>query len=80
MLWSGQSELEELNKEIAAAQVVRGFVECHLDLVNFFKLSGPTRAWSLYQFLTFYLYLLENELKVGVVKGNCEAKNSFDML
>ena len=39
MFWSGRSK--ELNKEIAAAQVVRDFVECHLDLVYFFKLSGP---------------------------------------
>ena len=49
MLCSRRSDLEELNKEIAAAQVVRDFVECHLDLVYFFKLSGPTPAWSLFQ-------------------------------
>ena len=48
MLWSRLSELEEFNK-IAAAQVFSDAVECHLDMVYFFKLSGPTRAWSLFK-------------------------------
>ena len=42
MLWSGRSDLEELNKEIAGAQVVRDVVQCHLDNIVIDKV--PTRV------------------------------------
>jgi hypothetical protein len=42
VLWSGQSELEELNKEIAGAQVV----ERPSNTVYIFKLHRPTCAYA----------------------------------
>ena len=42
--WSGRSELEALNKEIAGALVIRDAVERQLDTVYISKLHRPTCA------------------------------------